>query len=309
VSRIRLEAGSVPFAGLKLIQLRGRGGFAEVWEAEDTRGDRIAVKFMASANQTSSVKEMRIIQAIQKLSHRHLLHIQNVWSVPGYIVVSMDLADGSLFDMLDLYQAEYHTPLPPVLVAGYLKQAALALDFLNARRHTFDGRTAGFMHCDVKPSNLLLVGEMVKLADFGLCTPMVALQSTYGKAGTLDFAAPEVHRGGLAETSDQYSLAITYYHLRTGNFPFPPLPGGFSRSYSYTRPAPDLSRVRRGERRILERALDLEPTNRWPSCLALMNALGDALNANDPEPSESSSDTRIPEHACAWTPARSTVRQ
>jgi serine/threonine protein kinase len=282
----------VPFPGLKLIQLRGRGGFAEVWEAENGLGDRIAVKFMASANCASSVKEMKIIQAIQKLAHRHLLQINNVWSLPGYIVVAMELADGSLFDMLDVYQCEYHMPLPPVLVAGYLRQAAVALDFLNARRHQFDGRAVGFMHCDVKPSNLLLVGEMVKLADFGLCTPTVHLQSSYGKAGTLDFAAPEVHRGHLSETSDQYSLAITYYHLRTGAFPFPP-PTKFETVYSYKRPAPDLKRVSRGERRVLERALDLEPTNRWPSCGAMMDALTDALNSPEPTPSDASSETRI----------------
>src|SRR5262245_34374696 len=144
---MRLEAGTMPFPGLKLIQLRGRGGFAEGWEAEDAGGSRIAVKLMASRNASSSVQVMRIIQAVQKLSHRHLLHVADVLSIPDYIVVAMELADGSLLDLLDLYQSEYHNPLPAVLVAGYLKQAAMALDFLNARRHTFDGRPVGFIHC------------------------------------------------------------------------------------------------------------------------------------------------------------------
>jgi serine/threonine protein kinase len=134
------------------------------------------------------------------------------------------------------------------------------------------------------------------------------LQTSYGKAGTLDFAAPEVYRGHLAETSDQYSLAITYYLLRTGAFPFPPPPGEFRNSYSYKRPNPDLSRVRRAERRVLERALDLEPANRWPSCTAMMNALSEALNAADPSPSDASSDTRIPDTMCGSTPVRGAVR-
>src|SRR5436309_6305774 len=113
----------MPFPGLKLTQRRGRGGFAEVWEAETPDGDRIAVKFMLSRNSTSSVKEMRIIQAVQKLSHRHLLRIADVLSIPDYIVVAMELADGSLLDLLDVYQTEYGTPLPAVLVAGYMRQA------------------------------------------------------------------------------------------------------------------------------------------------------------------------------------------
>jgi serine/threonine protein kinase, bacterial len=282
VSRIRLEAGSTPFPGLKLVQLRGRGGFAEVWEAVDSQGDRIAVKFMLSRNSTTSVKEMRIIQAIQKLTHRHLLRIRDVWSIPNYIVVAMELADGSLLDILDLYQQEYNSPLPALLAVNYLRQAAQGLDFLNARRHKYEGKTVGFMHCDVKPSNLLVLGEVVKLADFGLGTPMVSLQTTYGKAGTLDFAAPEVHRGGLSETSDQYSLAVTYYHLRTGAFPFAPLPGGFERAYSYNRPAPDLSRLPAAEARVLERGLELEPNSRWASCSAMMSAMAAAVNAPEP---------------------------
>ena len=293
MSRVRLEAGQEPFPGLKLVQRLGRGGFAEVWEAVDRRGTRLAVKFMLSRNASSSVREMRIIQAIQKLSHRNLLRIYNVWSIPDYIVVSMELADGSLLDMLDLYQAEYRSPLAPVLVVNYLNQAASALDFLNARRHSFEGRTVGFLHCDVKPSNLLLTGEIVKLADFGLCTPTVALQSSYSKGGTLDFAAPEVHRGSLSETSDQYSLAVTYIYLRTGLLPFPASPSNFQREYSYHRPPPDLAHVSRPEQRVLERALDLEPSNRWPSCTSFMTHLEGAILKADAEQAEKNRDQRL----------------
>lgn len=293
MSRIRLEAGSEPFPGLKLVQLRGRGGFADVWEAIDSTGQRIAVKFMASGNSTSSVKEMRIIQAIQKLHHRNLLRINHVWSIPGYIVVSMELSDGSLLDLLDVYLQEYHTPLGVELVIGYLKQAADALDYLNARRHSHEGRLVGFQHCDVKPSNILLNGEIVKLADFGLCTPLASLQSSHSRAGTLDFTAPEVHRGHLAETSDQYGLAITYYYLRTGRIPFPVTPSDFRREYSYTRPHPDLSLVRRSERWVLERALELEPTNRWGNCSTMMAAMHEATQSPEPEPSQGSMEMQL----------------
>jgi serine/threonine protein kinase, bacterial len=294
VSRVRLEAGSEPIPGLRLVQLRGRGGFAAVWEAVDRKGARCAVKFMLSRNSSSSVKEMRIIQAVQKLYHKNLLRVDNVWSIPDYIVVAMELADGSLLDLLDVWHAEYRAHLPANLIVGYLKQAASALDFLNAREHTFEGKAVGFQHCDVKPSNLLLVGETVKLADFGLCTPLVALQTSYGRAGTLDFAAPEMHRGDLTDTSDQYSLAITYYYLRTGLFPFPSPPGGFQRENSYTRPAPDLTGVGRSERFVLEKALEIEPTARWSSCTALMLAVEEAVLHPERVPTTSSAQLRRP---------------
>jgi len=280
VSRIRLEVGSEPFPGLKLLQLRGRGGFAEVWEARDQNGRTIAVKFMETRNSSSSVKEMRVIQAIQKLAHRHLIRINHVWSIPQYIVVAMELADGSLLDLLDAYQAEYKTPPPVELLLRYFRQAAEATDFLNARQHTFDGRTVSYMHCDVKPSNLLVVGDTVKLADFGLSTAIAAAKVPYSRAGTLDFAAPEIHGGNLAETSDQYSLAVSYYYLRTGILPFPTPGSRFKHDYTYKRPAPDLSGVGPAERWVLERALEMDPPARWPSCTAMMTAMTDTIKAS-----------------------------
>jgi hypothetical protein len=66
----------------------------------------------------------------------------------------------------------------------------------------------------------------------------------------------------------------------------------FLREYSYHRPMPELGLVRRGERRVLERALDLEPNNRWPSCTAMMDAMKEAIENPDPEPSDGSAEVR-----------------
>ena len=116
-------------------------------------------------------------------------------------------------------------------------------------------------------------------------------------------AAPEMHRGDLTDTSDQYSLAITYYYLRTGIFPFPTPPAGFQREYSYTRPAPDLTRVGRSERFVLEKALEIEPTARWSCCTALMLALEEAVNHPERVPTTSSAMLRRPAIVLP-TPAR-----
>jgi serine/threonine-protein kinase len=275
--RICLESGAEPFPGFRLRQLRGRGGFAEVWEAENASGTRIALKFIQSQNTASTVREIKAVQAIQRLSHAHLVFIERVWSAPGYIVIAMELAEGSLLELLEAYHAEYRTPVEPRLLCRYLRQAASALDFMNTRQHQLDGRQIGFQHCDIKPSNILLIGDNAKLADFGLSTPTTAMLNPYQRGGTLDFAAPEIHRGTLAETSDQYSLAVTYYYLRTGRFPFPEV-SDFRRKHSYERPAPDLNLVPWLERKVLERGLDLQPEKRWPSSVILIQELAETHN-------------------------------
>lgn len=291
---MKLEAGSEPFPGIKLLQLRGRGGFADVWEASTAKGEKLALKFMQSKNSFNSSREVRLIQAIQKLSHPNILRLDRVWTIPGYIVVAMELADGSLLDLLEVYLNDYRLPLSAELALHYLQQIACALDYLNAKKHVYDGRTVGFQHCDVKPSNLLLVGETVKLADFGTCTVSSALTNTCERCGTLEFAAPEVHRGFLNDKCDQYSLAVTYYHMRTGGFPFPPPPPNFSRSYSYRRPNADLSLITPPERPAIAQALDIEPNNRWPSCVAFARALVDATKPRENDQSSKFSSKMVP---------------
>jgi serine/threonine protein kinase len=255
---------------LKLEQLRGRGGFAEVWEARDEVNAPIALKFISASKTTTTVKEVKSLQAIQALRHPNILRTDRVWCVDGYIVIAMELADASLLDILDAYLAEYKTPIPHETLGPYMQQAASALDFMNAHTHDLDGRRVGYQHCDVKPSNMLLCDNTVKIADFGLVAPVTAMHNPYQKCGTLDFAAPEIHRGDLTDRSDQFSLAVSYYYLLTGSLPFPAPPDGFKRKYSYDRPAPDLTLVTRGERRVLERALDVVPERRWPSCKAFV---------------------------------------
>src|SRR5205814_160330 len=77
---------------------------------------------------------------------------------------------------------------------------------------------------DIKPANLFLVCDHVKVADFGL------VQSLSDRAGntplsplgavTPRYAAPELFKGRVTASCDQYSLAIVYQELLTGTLPF-----------------------------------------------------------------------------------------
>jgi serine/threonine protein kinase len=261
---VPLEAGLEPFPGYHLRRLLGLGSFGEVWEAEADDGTRVALKFLPAERQHATPGELRSMQAIRQFLHPNLIRIHRVWCHLGYIVVAMELADASLADVQASYRTERRTAVPPEHVCLLLSQAAAALDFLNARRHLIDGQTVSIQHCDVKPSNLMLFGDTVKVADFGLAALMTAPSMLRNPAGTPGYAAPEVFRGRLSHWSDQFSLAMTYFELRTGRLPFGTPPRSFRADYFH--PPPDLAILAPKERPVVARALATLPEERWASC-------------------------------------------
>ncbi|HEY1378487.1 MAG TPA: serine/threonine-protein kinase, partial [Gemmataceae bacterium] len=215
-----LQPGEEPFPGFVLHLPLGRGACGEVWEAHGPDGTTVALKFMRCRNSSIATKEVRSFQALSGLYHPNLLRVYQVFLQADYLVIAMELAEYSLMDLLDLYVAEHGTAVKPELVCQYLSQSAIALDFLNTYQHNHEGRRVAFQHCDIKPSNILVCGGRAKLADFGLSAALTTTLETHGRAGTLDFAAPEVYRGQLSDRTDQYALAVTYCLLRGGRLPF-----------------------------------------------------------------------------------------
>jgi serine/threonine protein kinase len=276
----RLQAGYEPIPGYRLKQLVGQGGIAEVWEATaPDDGPSVAMKFMHVTDGINAGIEIRTLQSMQGLLHPKLLRIHQVWSLPSHVVISMDLADGSLQDILFACLDEYGTPLPPADACQYLAQAAEAIDFLNSHQHFHDGKRVGFQHGDIKPSNMLVFGDTVKLADFGLAVPMTQARSQRVPKSTIEFAAAEVFQGCMTDQSDQYSLAISYCLLRGGRLPFTDSPRSFQ--VPYKRPTPDLTMLLEVERPVIARALSPSPISRWPSCWTMMEALAEALRRKD----------------------------
>lgn len=269
--RTQLRPGNESFPGYRLRQLVGRGGFGEVWEAETTDGTPIALKFLPCRDSLTAAQEIRAIQPIKDLIHPNLTATYQVWAWESHVVVAMELAEGSLLDLFEAYLSELGTAIEPAKVCRYLLQAAQGIDFLNARQHMHEGRRVSFQHCDIKPSNLLLFGETVKLCDYGLASMTSSTMRGHRRTGTKDFAAPEVFQGRLSDWTDQYALAVTYCLLRGGEMPFPPVREKFEQNY--VRPQPDLSMLPEAERPIIARALSPVPQDRWHSCRELMTQL------------------------------------
>jgi serine/threonine protein kinase len=273
---LQLRTDVEPFPGYRLVQFLGRGGWGEVWKAVRLADNAcFAVKFLPCDSQLAAAQEIRALQAIRGLRHPNLVRIHQVWSCAGYLAILMEMADGNLLDLLEVCYAEFNVPILADHLCYFLTQAAEAIDFLNARRHMVDGQRVAYRHCDVKPSNLLVQGRTVKLADFSLSVQSTAANGYHRRAGTLHYAAPECFQGRLSDRTDQYALAVSYYQLRTGRLPFSDTPATFAADY--TRPQPDLTCLTPAEQPILARGLDAVPQDRWPTCVEMMKRLTKAL--------------------------------
>ncbi|HYT91954.1 MAG TPA: protein kinase [Gemmataceae bacterium] len=268
-SHFSLSRGLYP--GYELRRMRGRGGFGEVWEAETDDGRPVALKFVSCARGRGAPQELRSIQMMRQLVHPQLTRVDKVWCAPGFLVIAMELADGSLADLLEVYRSELGTALPADHLCPLLTQAAEALDFLNLRQHLVQDQWMTIQHCDVTPPNLLLFDQTVKLSDFGLTTALAFRDKAHFRAGTPAYAAPEVFQGRVSDRTDQYALAVCYCLLRGGQLPFPNTPTDFP--LGYVRPAPDLSMLTLAERTIVGRALSPVPQDRWSSCGELISEL------------------------------------
>src|SRR5439155_21823892 len=134
-------------------------------------------------------------------------------------------------------------------------------------------------HLDIKPQNLFLVHNHVKVADFGLAKDMGDKSAVTITGGvTPVYAAPETFDGWLSRYSDQYSLAIVFQELLTGLRPFT---GGTMRQLvlQHLQGVPDLNPLPAADRPAIARALSKEPDSRFPSCVALVQQLYAATSA------------------------------
>jgi serine/threonine protein kinase len=259
------------YPGYRLRDLRCRTGSAEVWEADDDGGETVALKFRPCADSQSAARRIRSIQTVRQLDHPLLTRVHRVWCGPGCLVIATELAEGSLLDLLTAYRTELGTPISPEHVCHLLAQAAEVLDFLNTPHHHVCGRRVAVQHRAVKPSNLLVVEDQVKLADFGFAVVPHSSAEASHPLPPSPYLAPEVLQGRVSDWLDQYALAVTYCLLRGNRLPFPEAPAAAEGDGE--RPPPDLSMLSRDEQPIIRRALALMPYQRWPSCRELIAQL------------------------------------
>jgi hypothetical protein len=189
--------------------LLGKGGMGSVYAAVDVAsGKRVAIK-RTHARAAASVLELfkREFHTLHGLRHPNIIEVYDYGTDSTGPFYTMELLEGG-----DLRKA---TPLPWPQVCSYLRQVAMLLGLLHARR---------LLHRDISPSNLwVLPDSRLKLIDFGALS---AFGVPTEVVGTPPFIAPESLRERSAAVSidqraDLYALGALGYWLLTSAHAFP----------------------------------------------------------------------------------------
>jgi serine/threonine-protein kinase len=195
----------------------GAGGMATVYLAEDLKHDRrVAVKVLrpelaAALGPDRFPREIRILARLQ---HPHILPLLDSGEADGFLFYTMPYVEGeSLRERID---REGALPVPEAV--RILREVTDAL----ASAHS-----AGVLHRDIKPGNVMLSGRHALVMDFGVAKAVTAAGgdtlTTVGVAvGTPTYMSPEQATAStdVDARSDIYALGILAYEMLTGHPPF-----------------------------------------------------------------------------------------
>lgn len=253
------------FEGYVVDDVLGHGGSATVFRAH-AYGDpheAVALKMLADAHRgpAESTRLQREFDFAQRLSHPHVVSVYR----RGDDWLSMQLVDGGTAAGLERLEDR--------LTA--MAQIAEALDC---------GHWRGIVHCDVKPSNVLVHKDLSQggavLIDFGVAYAVSEDRTRRPQPliASLPYLAPEMLRGRPpAAATDEYALACTTVELVTGSTPFVAATSDALADEHLHSPPPYLSRtfgwLPRGFDGVIGKALAKDPELRYPTCADFVAAV------------------------------------
>ncbi|MEP7112553.1 MAG: BTAD domain-containing putative transcriptional regulator [Ilumatobacteraceae bacterium] len=193
--------------GYTIHELLGQGGFGRVFAATQPGTNReVAIKAIRPdlANLPEFIQRFEAeAQLVARLEHPHIVPLYDYWRDPGgaYLVFRLLLGGTALGAMVN------NGPFDVSRVSRVVEEVGAAL---------LAAHTAGVVHCDIKPSNVLFdESDNAYLSDFGIAVR--SAMSVGDGDRTRAYAPPELSdRTGDTVQSDIFSFGCMLWHLLVG---------------------------------------------------------------------------------------------
>ena len=265
-----LSVGTVMHERYRVLRVLGKGGMGAVYLVEDTKlyGKLWAMKellerFVDATDRAESVAQFQHeARILVGLRHPNLPQIVDAFEEEERHYLVMEYVEGlTLEAMLE------QSPAGSFTEEQVLEWSAQICDVLNYL-HAHDPPV---IFRDLKPANVMITPEgRVKLIDFGVARLFDPSKGTDTlKMGTVGYAPPEQYAGQGQTTprSDIYALGAMLYELLTGDNPE-------AHPFVFTQVRNVNRRVSTQTSLTIDKAVQLDPNDRFPSALAMKAALG-----------------------------------
>lgn len=262
----------------KVSEVLGRGGMGEVYKGEHLTLDRaVAIKVLPrelAQKEESRARFEREAKIVASFKHPNIVNVFDFGEYEGMFYMVMEFLEGQeLSDVLKSNGA-----MSPAEVYPILYDVAAALDYAHAQ---------GFVHRDVKPSNIMLQPtkggkRRAVLMDFGIAKIVSGSSAGItqtGTMGTLDYMAPEqiMSPKEVDQSADVYSLGIVAFQMLTGELPFKGSNAGQILYGHLQKPVPDprdfAPELPASVAQALKKALSKAAEDRYQTAGALVAAL------------------------------------
>jgi eukaryotic-like serine/threonine-protein kinase len=265
------------------------GGMGNVWAArlKGTRGFRklVAIKTILQSFEDEKLEQMLYQEATlaSQIHHPHVVETLELGEHQGILYLVMELIQGESLSCL-MRESVRLGGLPLNVSVNLIAQVCRGLAAAHDLRDG-EGNPIGLVHRDISPPNILVTySGTVKIVDFGVATTSSSVTAGSGEIkGKISYLAPEQLRGEpLDGRVDVFATGVVLYLLTVGRHPFkgPTEAQTIARILGDTRPTAPSSSVPgypEALERVVLRALEKDPNQRYRSANEFLNALHHAL--------------------------------